>query len=589
MNLEKKVKSLPNSPGIYKYLDANGRLLYIGKAKDLKKRVKSYFAFTPFGPSSKLSTRISIMISNTSFLEYIIVESEQDALILENSLIKQLKPKFNILLRDDKTYPYIYIDTKQDFPRLEITRKAIKQKGIKYFGPFSSGANELLSCIYDTHNLIQRKSCIKGTKACLFHQINRCEAPCEDKILKEDYNVILQNAISDLQNKNNLINKLKEQMNKYSEVQKYEEAIKTRDKINKISNMKNHSSIDLANNENLDVFSFGFNENSFCVVKLFIRDGKIISSDYIKNRFQINHIKSNIYYRVLIEHYSKDIPILPSQILVSSEFEEINEIDEFIHKKYDKKIKIIVPQKGIKKKLIELGIKNTKEHLKTKPSDTLLTNIQEKFQLQNIPDTIEVFDNSHMMGSSPVGACVFWSDGWQKSHYRHYNLESTDEYAQMKETLKRRIESFEKNSPPSLWVLDGGLTLLKLAFNLLESAGIYIDLLAISKEKVDNKANRSKSKANDIIYTIENKYKLQTRDENLLFIQRLRDEAHRFAITFHKKQKQKVDMNISLLEKKGISKKRIQKLINYFGTFENIKKASPEEIKSVIGIEIKEL
>lgn len=586
MDLEQKIKSLPSLAGIYKYFDKNGKLLYIGKAKNLSKRVRSYFSFHPFGVSHRVSHRISLMIQATKFLEYIVVGSEQDALILENSLIKQLKPKFNILLRDDKTYPYIYLDTKQKFPRLEITRRVIKQKGIKYFGPYSSGARELLASIYDIHNLVQKKNCLKAKKACLFYQIKKCEAPCEDKISEKEYAKILNNALYDLENKSSIIKKLTSRMMHYSQTQNYEEAMKIRDTIKKISNIQHVSSIDLANNENLDVFSFGFVDNLYCVVKLFVRNGRIISSDYLKQRFQVDHIKSSIFYRVLVDHYSKEMPVRPNQVLVSHEFEEVSDVESFLHSKFGKSISITKPQKGIKKKLIELGIQNTKEYLKTKSYDEVLIKIKEKFNLASVPYDIEVFDNSHMMGSSPVGACVRWCDGWDKARYRHYNLYSLDEYAQMRETLLRRIESFEKNSPPNLWVLDGGATLLNLASDLLESAGVEIDLLAVSKEKIDHKAHRAKGKANDVIYSIDEKFKLNTRDEVLLFLQNIRDEAHRFAITFHKKQKQKIDMNISLLEQKGVSKKRIQKLISYFGTFKNIKNASSDEIKSIIGIEI---
>lgn len=206
MNLEEKLKELPNNAGVYQYFDKEGHLLYIGKAKVLKNRVKSYFKFTPtLAPADKLSPRIFKMISEVKSLEWIVVPNEHDALILENSLIKQLKPKYNILLRDDKTYPYIVIDYKEDFPRLEITRKVLKDKNIKYFGPYSTGARDMLDSIYEIIPLVQKKSCIKGKEACLFHQINKCHAPCIGKISKEDYAKLIQEALEYIYNKSKIV------------------------------------------------------------------------------------------------------------------------------------------------------------------------------------------------------------------------------------------------------------------------------------------------------------------------------------------------------------------------------------------------
>ncbi|MBP6714257.1 MAG: GIY-YIG nuclease family protein, partial [Aliarcobacter sp.] len=217
MNLLEKLKQLPNDAGVYQYFDKDGHLLYIGKAKILKNRVKSYFKFTPkLLPADKLGPRIYKMISEVVSCEWIVVPNEHDALILENSLIKQLKPKYNILLRDDKTYPYIVIDYNQDFPRLEITRKILKEKNIKYFGPYSTGAKDMLDSIYEIVPLVQRKSCVSGKKACLFHQIQKCLAPCENKITKEDYAKIVETALEYIYNKSKLIVKLNERMSQYA-------------------------------------------------------------------------------------------------------------------------------------------------------------------------------------------------------------------------------------------------------------------------------------------------------------------------------------------------------------------------------------
>ncbi|MBT6108089.1 MAG: GIY-YIG nuclease family protein, partial [Campylobacteraceae bacterium] len=235
MNLDEKLQQLPTSAGVYQYFDKDGKLLYIGKAKVLKNRVKSYFKFTPtLAPADKLGPRIYKMISEVQSLEYIVVDNENDALILENSLIKQLKPKYNILLRDDKTYPYIYIDYSEDFPRLDITRKVLKGKGIKYFGPYSTGARDMLDSIYEILPLVQKKSCIKAGKACLFYQMEKCLAPCEGKVSKDEYKKLLDEAIGFLQNKTTLLSKLQDKMISLSTKMRFEEAMDLRDRIKTI-------------------------------------------------------------------------------------------------------------------------------------------------------------------------------------------------------------------------------------------------------------------------------------------------------------------------------------------------------------------
>ncbi|MEA1915007.1 MAG: GIY-YIG nuclease family protein, partial [Campylobacterota bacterium] len=235
MILEQKLKKLPTLSGIYQYFDKDGRLLYVGKAKNLKNRVKSYFKFTPnLTAAAKLGPRIHKMVGEISDMNYIITPSENDALILENSLIKQLKPKYNILLRDDKTYPYIYVDAKEDFPRLEITRKILKGSHIKYYGPYSIGAKDMLDSIYDILPLVQKKSCVKGAKACLFYQIKKCLAPCEGKISKKEYAKIVDQALHLLNNKNKLITLLHNKMEDYSEQFRFEEALELRNRIKSI-------------------------------------------------------------------------------------------------------------------------------------------------------------------------------------------------------------------------------------------------------------------------------------------------------------------------------------------------------------------
>ena len=587
MTLLNKLKQLPNNPGIYQYFDKTGKLLYIGKAKILKNRVKSYFQFTPIlAPSKQLSARIYKMIQEVENLEYIVVKTENDALILENSLIKQLKPKYNILLRDDKTYPYIYLDTNEDFPRLDITRKVLDKKGIKYFGPFSSGAKDMLNSIYDILPLVQKKSCVKGGKACLFYQMKKCLAPCEQKVTKDEYQKLINQALTFIHNKTKLIEYIEQRMIQYSSECRFEEALILRDRIKTIEKSQIKSTLDFANKENLDLFSVEIKNEMAVVVKMFIRDGKLISTSH--NFIRITEISSiqEIYKTALINYYGTNLPIIPKEILVAHELDDIDELVEFIYNKHKKKVSIISAKIGRKKELQNIALKNCNELLKTNKelyNNTIYITLKELFNLNKVSYRFECFDNSHIMGQATVGAMVVWDNNqFIKDEYRLYNLEARDEYGQMKEMLTRRVESFIKNSPPDVWIIDGGKTLLNLAFNITKSVGVDIDIIGIAKEKIDKKAHRAKGKAKDIIYTKDKTFKLETSDKRLQFIQRLRDESHRSAINFHKKQKRKEDKQISLLQIKGIGEAKVQKLLNFFGTFEQIKTSSLLQLNEIV-------
>ncbi|MCG3693820.1 excinuclease ABC subunit UvrC [Aliarcobacter butzleri] len=599
MNLQEKLQQLPNDAGVYQYFDKNGHLLYIGKAKVLKNRVKSYFKFTPkLQPADKLSPRIYKMISEVESCEWIVVPNEHDALILENSLIKQLKPKYNILLRDDKTYPYIFVDFDEDFPRLDITRRIQKSKSIKYFGPYSTGARDMLDSIYEIVPLVQKKSCVKGKKACLFHQIQKCLAPCENKISKEEYAKIVENALEYIYNKTKLISKLNEKMIQYSNDFRFEEAMTLRDRIKTIEKSQIKSGIDLATNEDIDIFAINTNNKKAVIVRMFLRDGKLTSSshDFLKidnfdEEFEFDYQEA--YERAIINYYDNEIPLLPKEILIAHELEITNELEEFLHTRFNKKIKLINPKKDKKREIVNIALNNCDELLRIENSrnqTSIYEELKELFNLQTLPYLIESFDNSHMMGQATVGAMIVWNESlntFDKKAFRHYNLESKDEYSQMKEMLIRRVESFEKNPAPDLWIIDGGETLLKLAFDIVQSVGVNLDIIAIAKEKIDAKAHRAKGKAKDIIhYKTKNgefkSFNLLTSDKRLQFVQRQRDEAHRFAITFHKKQKRAQDKQISLLQIKGIGEAKIKKLLLYFGEFEKIRKASFDELKTVL-------
>jgi len=584
--VERSLKNLPNSPGIYKFYD-DEKLLYIGKAKVLKNRVKSYFKFSPtFGPANKLSPRIYKMITEVKKVEFVISSTEYDALILENSLIKELKPKYNILLRDDKTYPYISINTDEDFPRFEITRKIEKNSNIKYVGPFSTSATDILNAIYLTHKLVQKKACLKEGKACLFHQINKCHAPCVGNISKEDYKKITQEAMKSLIDRKKLIVKLEQKMIEASTMLNFEEAAMLRDMQKSIKNSLHVIHLDLAKLENFDLFAIEIVGNVASIMRLFIREGKVVSSIHNIVRNSNGYDMGELYKRALIQFYNVSTKLITTQIITAHDFVEKDDVTSVLEEQYGKKITIKTPKIGEKLKLTNIALENAKELLSAylnKNKENLSQEMKELFDLKKLPLRIEIFDNSHISGDSPVGCMVTYEEGFIKSSYRVFNLNERDEYGQMRELLTRRIDNFKKDSPPDLWILDGGNTLLKLAATLLEQSDQQIDLLAISKEKKDAKTIRSKVRASDIVYTINHNFKLPTSDKRLQFTQKLRDEAHRFAIKSHRNKKQTKDMKVNLLDVKGIGDITIKKLLSYFGTFENIYNAQKEELYSIIG------
>lgn len=585
--LKTKLQAAPNSPGIYQFFDENNMLLYVGKAKIIKNRVKNYFRFSDtLSPAPNLSPRIYKMVHEVHHVEYIIVQSEHDALILENSLIKQLKPKYNILLRDDKTYPYICINLAEPFPRFEITRKIVSNPHIKYFGPLSSSAKDLLSALYLAFPLVQKRSCIKGKKACLFYQIKQCLAPCEGKIDTITYLSIINKALESLRDQKILMSILAEKMEIASLKLNFEEAAKIRDILSSIKNALHVTHVELLKLENYDIFAIEMADKVASIMRIFVRDGKIVSTSHSIIHNSYGFERDELYKRALFQFYSVMDQTFTHHILVADGFNEQDEIATFLSEKFHQKITISAPQRGEKLYLTTIAKENAKERLEeelSKNKNALYDSLKILFDLKDIPKRIEAFDNSHYGGDTPVGAMIVWDGAFEKNSYRKYSLEAKDEYAQMKEMLERRINDFETIPAPDLWILDGGETLLKLAQMLLAKKGLHVDILAIAKEKIDAKAHRAKGNAHDTIYNVYQKFILPTNDKRLQFIQRLRDESHRFAITYHQNKKRHKDMSLDLLQVEGMGPATLKKLLLYFGTFETIYKSTPEELECVVG------
>ncbi|NLC27895.1 MAG: excinuclease ABC subunit UvrC [Campylobacteraceae bacterium] len=581
--LTETLVTLPNTPGIYQFFDSKGHLLYIGKAKVLKNRVKSYFRFTPnLSPSPTLSARIHNMISQVARLEYLVVSNEHDAFILENSLIKQLKPKYNILLRDDKTYPYIYIDFSSTYPRFDITRKIVKGKNIRYFGPFSSGARALLEALYLIFPLVQKRGCERVKKACLFYQMGRCLAPCEEKISKEEYLRIVNKTLEFIHRPKAIIKALEEKMTTYAKALHFEEAAKLRDQIEQIEQMERFSHLDSTKLENFDLFAVHIEEKSACALRLFIREGKVVSSSHSIAKSVHGFDVNELYHSMILNAYPLESPCLISTLYIAHPVEDTQNLSLALKQRHNKTIYIKHPLRGEKHHLCNLALTNANELLlqHNRRSNALIEKIFHYFSFTDLPYAIEVFDNSHLGGEATVGAMVVWeNEVFAKDRYRRFHLKAKDEYSQMKELLTARVERFKKDSAPNLWVIDGGKTLLNLALNILESVGVHIDVIAISKEKIDAKAHRAKGAARDVLHTHNGSFNLPASDTKLQFFQRLRDEAHRFAINFHRQTKRRDTTALSTLQSKGVSAAAIKKLLNYFGSFDLIHNASYEEIK----------
>ena len=587
MNLKEQIKSLPHSSGIYQYFDDKNRILYIGKAKDLHKRVRSYFNLSGESPapSANVSHRIATMIRQIANLQIILTQSESDALILENSLIKQLKPKYNILLRDDKTYPYILIDKNAEFPRLEIVRKITNDKNHIYFGPYSHGSREVLGAIYEILPLVQKKSCIKGKKACLFHQIGRCTAPCEGKISREKYDEIVKNAINLLQNPQKILKILEAKMQNFAKNLRFEDANIIKLQCEKIRQVAQISSIDLAKLYNCDIFVIESNATKSVLVKIFMRDGRVVFSDNIFINHNENELDLDfLYTQSLLNHYKNNAPLRLDSILLPCDLSDGAILSEFFRQKFGKNIRILNPKSGEKKKLIDLAKNNAKnllENSENSAESRILEAIKKLFSLQNVPNRIEVFDTSHFQGQSAVGAKIVYENGeFVKSAYKRYALSGSDEYAQMTELLTRRAGSFEVDFAPDLWLLDGGSAQIKIAQEVIESSGANVDILGIAKEKVNHKAYRAKGGARDILRSTDLEFRLDKSDLRLMFLQKLRDEAHRFAISFHRKKGRKGLMKSAFADK--YTDAQLKKLLNYFGSFESLQNADESLVKSIL-------
>jgi excinuclease ABC subunit C len=580
-DIKQLVEILPSNPGVYQFFDKDGKIIYIGKAKNLKKRVKSYFK------GKYDNNKIRVMVYKINDIKYIVVDSESDAFLLENNLIKEYQPRYNILLKDDKSFPWICIKN-EPFPRVFYTRNPSKD-GSVYFGPYTSMVmvKTLMSLIKQLYTFrtcnynLSPENIKKGKyKVCLEYHLGNCLGPCEGLQSEENYNNSIIHIKEILKgNISGIISQLKNLMISYANELKYEEANLIKEKIEIIENYKSRSTIVNPDIKNIDVFSFIEYNNDIYINFLKVIDGAIVQSHIVELKKQLDETKEDILAFTIYEirkRFNSDANeiVVPFPI----DFPENN-------------AKLTIPVKGDKKKLLELSERNLKfyrnEKLKLKESnikhsriESLLQKVKNDLHLNVLPYHIECFDNSNIQGKYPVAACVVFKNCKPcKSEYRHYNIktvEGPNDYASMEEVVYRRYKRIleEKTDLPQLIVIDGGKGQLASAYKSIHKLGLSekITVIALAKKLEEIFF------INDPVplYLDKNSYTLK-------LLQQIRDEAHRFGISFHRQKRNKSVSSSELMAIEGIGENTLKKLYHFFKNIDNIKKASLAELENIIG------
>ncbi|WP_083656379.1 excinuclease ABC subunit UvrC [Mongoliimonas terrestris] len=595
------VKLLPNAPGVYRMLNAAGDVLYVGKARSLKKRVANYARL------GQLPTRIVRMVQLTATMEFVRTGTETEALLLEANLIKQLRPRYNVLLRDDKSFPYILIAEDHDAPQLVKHRGARSRKG-RYFGPFASAG-----AVGRTINAMQKAFLIRTcsdsvyasrTRPCMLHQIKRCAAPCTGEIHLADYRRLVDAAETFLSGKSSAVKTdLAAAMSDAAEAMDYERAAVYRDRLAALSHVQGHQGINPQSVEEADVFALHQDGGQHCVQVFFFRTGQNWGNHAFFPKAAAGTSPAEVLTSFLAQFYD-DKPV-PRLILVSHDLPEIELLARALSEKAEHKVEVAVPRRGEKKELVDHAVQNAREALARKLADTssqakLLEGLGKVFGLDGIPKRIEVYDNSHIMGTNPVGAMIVAGPGgFVKTQYRKFNIRSEeitpgDDFGMMREVMTRRFSRLLKEhgsrdaAPrdeegfgpwPDLVLIDGGQGQLNAAKTILTEIGLAdIPMVGVAKGP-DRDAGRER-------FFIPGRpdFMLPTRDPVLYFIQRMRDEAHRFAIGSHRARRTKQIAQGGLQEIPGVGPTRKRALLNHFGTLKAIQRAALSDLEAVPGL-----
>ena len=583
-----KISMLPEDPGVYVMLDADGNVIYVGKAKVLKNRVKQYFY------SNKKPEKVAAMVSNIADFYYIITTSEIDALSLENNLIKKYKPHYNILLKDDKTYPYIKVNLKDKFPAFSVTRK-IRRDGAKYFGPFMGGVNakdtlEIINTAFTVRTCDVKIDPDKPRKECLEYHIGRCLAPCAGLVDEKTYAERVRGAVDFLSGADEDVEKLlTEKMTKFAGLEEFELALSYRDKLKMLEKIKLKRITALNKFVDMDIIGVADNGLYAAVNALFVRGGRMQGG----KSFSLEDASDGDGERIrgfITGYYTKGAEI-PDEILICSEIEDAAAVEEYLKTTYGKSVRISVPQKGVKKQLVDMAKKNAEDYLekeidKIKHKDDMTVEacrrLKEILSLKRYPRRMECYDISHISGVDKVGSMVVFVDGEpDKDSYRRFRIktvEGNNDFACLKEVLKRRLDKLKSDEKdkfprPDLIIIDGGKGQLSSVKAVFDEEGCDIDLISLAKREEE-------------IFTIYSNEPvvLSHRDYCLKTLQRIRDEAHRFAITYHRQTHVRRNLASELKEIDGIGDKKRKALVDKFGGIENIKRASEDELAETEGI-----
>jgi len=587
------VKNLDGSPGVYRMLDAQARVLYVGKARNLKNRVSNYAR--PTGHSG----RIARMISETTQMMFLTTKTETEALLLEQNLIKQLKPRYNVLLRDDKSFPNILVTTDHEFPMIKKHRGAKKEKGA-YYGPFAS-AGAVNFTLAQLQRVFMLRNCsdamfVTRTRPCLQYQIKRCTGPCVGKISRDAYDESVKDAQKFLSGKSTQIQEtLAKQMAAASEAMEFERAAALRDRIRAMTQVQTSQGINPRTVPEADIIALHLEGGHACVQVFFIRANQNWGNRDFYPRVAIDNSHAEVMEAFVSQFYDTKEP--PKQLILSHDIENADLVQEMLSDKLGRKVEISVPQRGEKLELVSGAMRNAKESLARRMSESatqakLLRGLAEAFDLEAPPERIEVYDNSHIQGAHAVGAMIVAGpEGMMKNQYRKFNIKGDDitpgdDFGMMKEVIKRRFSRLIKEDPdrtsgswPDLLLIDGGAGQVSAVHEILTELGVDdVSMVGVAKG-VDRDHGKEE------FYVVGKPvFALQRNDPVLYFVQRLRDEAHRFAIGTHRSKRAKAFVANPLDDIAGVGAFRKRALLAHFGSAKAISRANLSDLKAVEGV-----